>query len=76
MRLPTPNVSLIELVFCTKKDLNIKSKKMISTIFNYYLINYDKIKEKHSSVSKERNICDFIAGMTDKYAINIYEKII
>ena len=55
---------------------NIKSKKMISTIFNYYLINYDKIKEKHSSVSKERNICDFIAGMTDKYAINIYEKII
>ena len=24
MRVPTPNVSLIELVFCTKKDLNIK----------------------------------------------------
>ncbi len=24
MRIPTPNVSLIELVFCTKKDLNIE----------------------------------------------------
>ncbi|MBD1139645.1 aldehyde dehydrogenase, partial [Pelagibacterales bacterium SAG-MED38] len=24
MRVPTPNVSLIELVFCTKKDLNIE----------------------------------------------------
>ena len=24
MRVPTPNVSLIELVFCTKKDLSIK----------------------------------------------------
>ena len=24
MRVPTPNVSLIELVFCTKKDINIK----------------------------------------------------
>ena len=24
MRVPTPNVSLVELVFCTKKDLSIK----------------------------------------------------
>jgi glyceraldehyde 3-phosphate dehydrogenase len=24
MRVPTPNVSLVELVFCTKKDLNIE----------------------------------------------------
>ena len=24
MRVPTPNVSLIELVFCTKKDLTIE----------------------------------------------------
>jgi len=25
MRVPTPNVSLVELVFCTKKEINIKS---------------------------------------------------
>ena len=24
MRVPTPNVSLVELVFCTKKDLSIE----------------------------------------------------
>ena len=24
MRVPTPNVSLVELIFCTKKDLSIK----------------------------------------------------
>ena len=24
MRVPTPNVSLIELIFCTKKNINIK----------------------------------------------------
>ena len=24
MRVPTPNVSLVELVFCTKKDLVLK----------------------------------------------------
>jgi len=28
MRVPTPNVSLIELVFCTKKNINIKIIKM------------------------------------------------
>ena len=55
---------------------NIKSKKIINTIFKYYQKNYNNIKEKHSCESKERNICDFIAGMTDKYAIKIYEKII
>ena len=38
--------------------------------------NYDKIKEKHESQSKERNICDFIAGMTDKYALTIYNDLI
>jgi len=30
MRVPTPNVSLIELVFCTKKEIN---KKIINTAF-------------------------------------------
>jgi len=25
MRVPTPNVSLVELVFCTKKEINIKN---------------------------------------------------
>ena len=25
--------------------------------------------------SKERSICDFIAGMTDRYAINLYNSL-
>ena len=33
MRVPTPNVSLIELVFCTKKDLSIK--KINSVFLNF-----------------------------------------
>ena len=35
MRVPTPNVSLIELVFCTKKDLSIEK-------INYVFENYSK----------------------------------
>ena len=55
---------------------NIKSEDIVEQLFNYYLKNYDKIKEKHESQSKERNICDFIAGMTDKYALTIYNDLI
>ncbi len=34
MRVPTPNVSLVELVFCTKEDL---TKKKINTSFQEYI---------------------------------------
>ena len=40
MRVPTPNVSLVELVFCTKKDLNIE--KINSAFLNFS--NKQKIK--------------------------------
>ena len=34
MRVPTPNVSLVELVFCTKKDLNIEKINSAFQIFS------------------------------------------
>ena len=34
MRVPTPNVSLVELVFCTKKDLSIKKINSAFKIFS------------------------------------------
>ena len=46
MRVPTPNVSLIELVFCTKKDLNIEK---INSAFE----NFSK-KNKVVEITKEK----------------------
>ena len=46
MRVPIPNVSLIELVFCTKKDLSVKK---INLAFN----NFSK-KNKILEVTKEK----------------------
>ena len=54
-----------------------KGKKIIKCLFKY-LINKPKkyINNKlFLYESKERVISDFIAGMTDRYAINLYEKI-
>ncbi len=46
MRVPTPNVSLIEFVFCTKKDLNIEK---INSAFE----NFSK-KNKVIEITKEK----------------------
>ena len=54
-----------------------KGKKIIKSLFIYLLkkphkyINRKMIK----NCGKERAIADFIAGMTDRFAINLYNKI-
>ena len=46
MRVPTPNVSLVELVFCTKKDLSIEK-------INSAFINFSK-KNKILEITQEK----------------------
>ena len=66
MRVPTPNVSLIELVFCTKKDLSIEK-------INYVFENYSKkqkikvletTKEKLVSIDFNHNPASSIVDTT------------
>ncbi len=61
------------------KDVKLntnKGKEIIKSLF----IQIRKKPERYLNVSKysnssiERSICDFIAGMTDRYAINLYDK--
>ena len=53
-----------------------KSEEVIKFLFNYYLKNYNLLENKTNKFfTKERNICDFIAGMTDKYAIDQYNNL-
>ncbi len=52
-------------------------KKIVKKLFYKIKKNPKKfIKNTNvKSVNKERLICDFIAGMTDRYAINLYNKL-
>ena len=54
-----------------------KGKRIIEDLFNYLLKNPKKYinGELFQKEKKERVVADFIAGMTDRYATNIYEKI-
>ena len=54
-----------------------KGKKIIKYLFEYLLKNPNKFinKKLFRNEKKERVIADFISGMTDRYAINLYKKI-
>ena len=52
-------------------------RKIITKLFNKISKNqkrYVSIK-KYNSKNLKRNVCDYIAGMTDRYAINLYNKL-
>ncbi len=54
-----------------------KGSKIIEKLFvriNKYPMKFIK-RNTLQNHSKERSICDFIAGMTDRYAINLYNSI-
>ena len=61
-----------------------KAKKILSELYSYFLEN-DKILEQklielkmdrcNDSHFPKRTVCDVIASMTDRYALNLYKKI-
>jgi len=59
----------------------IKNTNRGKTIIRKLFLSIKKKPEKYINVSKydksdiARSICDFIAGMTDRYAINLYKKL-
>jgi len=54
-----------------------KGKRIVNDLFKYLSKNYKKYinKDFFKKEKKERVIADFIAGMTDRYAINLYKNI-
>ena len=55
-------------------DKNNKGKLILKKLFNKIKNNPKRfISKKELSTSKFRAISDFISGMTDRYAINLYK---
>ena len=56
-----------------------KAKDMLSRMFDYYMSHPESIPEDfHPQLSfegLERTVCDYIAGMTDNYAVDKYTEI-
>ena len=54
-----------------------RGKKIVKDLFKYLSKNYREhiSKDLFKNEQRERVIADFIAGMTDRYAINLHKKI-
>ena len=58
-----------------------KAKELVAELYRYYLQHIDKMPleyQKHITEhkqSEDRVVCDYIAGMTDQYAIETFEEV-
>ncbi len=55
-----------------------KAKRILSNLYTYYLEHMEEVSidiPKDEKPNKHRMVCDFIAGMTDRFALMTYEKL-
>ena len=50
---------------------------MLKTLYGYYCANADKMPDEYKKyipegISVNRAVCDYIAGMTDRYAVQTF----
>ena len=63
------------------KSEEIKVTKMLKEMYYYLLDNFDEVPAGFKAIelargeSKERVVCDYIAGMSDQYANSVFKKI-
>jgi len=54
-----------------------KANRIVKELFGYFLENIHKLPEECFNVisqdGEEQGVCDYIAGMTDRYALSLYE---
>ncbi len=52
-----------------------KAQKILTALFEYVIAHPEEFLETRSEEPVERLAIDFIAGMTDRYALNLYSKL-
>ena len=56
-----------------------KAVNMLINIYNYYIGHIDEMPEEYINIAQsdgeERAVCDYIAGMSDTYALKIFNKL-
>ncbi len=71
---------LYENVYETHKvhDDFIKARKVVRELYHYFLENglpQDLVSPDTNTTGDHRVVCDFVAGMTDRYALDLYQEI-
>lgn len=62
------------------KAEEVKAQRMLSQLFEYYMEHIDQLPMKYTRMieegheAKDRVVCDYIAGMTDQYAVTKFNE--
>jgi len=59
----------------TVRDEFVKAQRILTALFEYVVARPDEFLQRNDDEPVERLAIDFIAGMTDRYALNLYEKL-
>jgi len=63
----------------TVKGEEVKVAGILNSLYDYYIKNPDKLPADYQLIREEegltRAVCDYISGMTDQYALNMYTKL-
>lgn len=56
-----------------------RAERMLAQMFEYFMAHVDKLPQRYLRLlerdGKERVVCDYISGMTDRYAISVFESL-
>lgn len=65
----------------TAKGQESKAEQLVESLFRYYMEHQGQLPEEYQNLicergeEKHRVVCDYVAGMTDRYAIATYKEI-
>ncbi|MBR2375740.1 MAG: deoxyguanosinetriphosphate triphosphohydrolase [Clostridia bacterium] len=61
------------------KSIQERSERMLTQMFAYFKTNVEKLPAPYygllENYEKERVVCDYLSGMTDRYAISVFESL-
>lgn len=61
------------------KSEEAKVLGILQGIFDYFILHPDKLPDDYKAIANDdglrRAVCDYVSGMTDKYAISIYREL-
>ena len=63
----------------SNKVIQERAARMLTQMFEYFMTNVDKLPKQYlqrlEKDGKERVVCDYLSGMTDRYAVSVFESI-
>jgi len=72
---------LFETVYTSSiaKREDKKAQELLKRLFDYYCRHPEQLPDEYKTAIEEegveRKVCDYIAGMTDRYAIAVYKNL-